>query len=131
MIAHANLSPSHELNYLLRYTRGKPRELVENYLKRPYRDSGRAPEEVCNDLEHRFGSPAVVAASLRKSLDTSAGFTAQDNPRLQEFADLCINISAQIDKLPGLGSLNYPDVMPPILAKLSDFIRTKWTSRVH
>ena len=47
-----------------------------------------------------------------------------------EFADLCTDVNCQIDNLPGLACLNYPEAIRPIVEKLPTSLRTKWEKEV-
>ena len=73
----------------------------------------------------------MIAVALKRELLDFPDFGKDDNDLLQRFADVCANVSAQIDELPGFGSLNYPDAICGLLEKLPSFIADKWSSRVY
>ena len=43
---------------------------------------------------------------------------------------MCADVDCQLDFLPGLGCLNYPSAIGPIVENLPNFIRSKWEKRV-
>ena len=55
-----------------------------------------------------------------------AAFRESENDKLQEFADLCADVTSQISCLPGLACLNFPNAIQPIAAKLPPSLRGKW-----
>ena len=57
-------------------------------------------------------------------------FGEGDSDRLQAFADVCADVNSQLDFLPGLGYLNYPTAIVPIVQNLPSSIRSKWEKRV-
>ena len=46
------------------------------------------------------------------------------------FADVCADVDSQLDFLPGLACLNYPNAIKPIVEKLPPFLRSKWEKQV-
>ncbi|CAH3186031.1 unnamed protein product [Porites lobata] len=55
-----------------------------------------------------------------------AAFRESENDKLQEFADLCADVTSQISCLPGLACLNFPNAIQPIAGKLPPSLRGKW-----
>ena len=43
---------------------------------------------------------------------------------------MCADVDSQLNFLPGLGCLNYPTAIGPIVENLPNFIRSKWEKRV-
>jgi len=59
-----------------------------------------------------------------------AAFRESKNGKLQEFADLCADVTSQISCLPGLACLNFPNAIQPIAAKLPGSLRGKWEKKL-
>ena len=57
-------------------------------------------------------------------------FNKKERERLQAFADLCADVDSQLEFLPGLACLNYPNAIKPIVEKLPNFLRSKWEKQV-
>lgn len=126
MINDAEVSPVNEINYLRSFTNGEPQSLVDNYRKRQQHDPGALLKNLWEELERRFGSPAVISNALLERMHETAAFSDEENVKLQEFADLCADIESQIAYLPGLACLNFPNVIQPIVEKLPPSLRRRW-----
>ncbi len=72
---------------------------------------------------------AITHALLRR-LGATAKFEEKDKKKLEEFSDLCADVDYQIEQLPGLACLNYPNAMHPIVQKLPLTLRAKWEKKV-
>ena len=130
MIKDANLSPEKEINYLRSYTKGDAQKVVNNFRQRQYRDPVVALRDVWTELERRFGNTAAITNVLVQRLQHTSRFEQGDSDKLQRFADVCADVDSQLDFLPGLGCLNYPSAIGPIIENLPNFIRSKWEKRV-
>ena len=90
MIRDTGISPEQELNYLCKYTTGDPRRLLDSFRKRQYR------KETWNEMESRFGNTAAISRSLLEQLVEKAKFDENDRKRLQEFSDLCMDVTSHL-----------------------------------
>ena len=129
MIQDANLNPNQEMAYLRNYTKGKVRDLVDNFRKRQRSDPAIALRELWAEIGRRFGNTAVITNSLLERLQQSAKFNARDKTKLQDFADICMDVDNQINNLPGLACVNYASAIRPIVDNLPSFLRFKWEKR--
>jgi hypothetical protein len=68
MIQDANLNPNQEMAYLRNYTKGKVRELVDNYRKRQRSDQAITLRELWTEIGRRFGKTAIITNSLLERL---------------------------------------------------------------
>ena len=130
MISDAEVSPVNEINYLRSFTSGEPQRLVDNYRKRQQLDPSALLKNLWEELERRFGSPAVITNTLLERMHETAAFSDNENLKLQEFADLCADIESQIAYLPGLAYLNFPNAIQPIVEKLPPSLRGKWEKEI-
>ena len=87
-------------------------------------------KELWTELEKRYGNTAIITNSLLVRLKELAKFGEEEKGKLQAFSDLCIDVASQIDQLPGLGCLNYPTAIRPILGNLPETIRRRWEKKV-
>ena len=130
MIKGTDVTPEQEINYLRSYTKGDAQKVVNNYRQRQYRDPVVALQDVWTELERRFGNTAAITNVLIERLRKTGKFGEGDSDRLQAFADVCADVNSQLDFLPGLGYLNYPTAIVPIVQNLPSSIRSKWEKRV-
>ena len=129
MIQGTNLSPEQEVVYLLTFTSGKPKGLVETYRNRRM-DPDSCLKQLWQELQRRFGSPAVVANTYLDKLVKSAAFKQGDRLGLQVFSDLCEDVASQMDVLQSLSCLDFPTSASSVYGKLPDDIKRKWNKRI-
>ena len=130
MIRDTGISPEQELNYLYKYTTGDPRRLLDSFRKRQYRKPETLLKKTWNEMESRFGNTAAISRSLLEQLVEKAKFDENDRKRLQEFSDLCMDVTSQLELLPGLACLNYPIAIRPIVERLPTSLQRKWEKEV-
>ena len=130
MIQNAEVPPEQEINYLRQYTRGEVQRLVDSYRKQQHREPKNLLDQLWQELEKRFGNTALIAHTLIKKLAKAAKFTEKESKKLQEFADLCVELDSQLEFLPGLACLNYPNTISPILEKIPSSLCSKWEKEV-
>jgi hypothetical protein len=130
MLRDCDSTPEQEMNYLHMYTRAGPQRLVNSFRKRQYHNTSVVLKELWTELEKRYGNTAIITNSLLVRLKELAKFGEQEKGKLQAFSDLCIDVASQIDQLPGLGCLNYPTAIRPILDNLTETIRRRWEKKV-
>lgn len=130
MISDAEVSAANEINYLRSFTSGEPQRLVDNYRKRQQRDPTALLKNLWEELERRFGNPAMITNALLECMHETAAFSDDKNIKLQEFADLCADIESQIAYLPGLACLNFPNAIQPIVDKLPSSLHRRWEKEI-
>ena len=130
MIRDVSVSPVQEINYLRSFTSGEPKKLVDNYRKRKHHDPYGRLKNLWAELERRFGSAATITNALLERMHALAAFKESENDKLQEFADLCADVTSQIFCLLGLACLNFPNAIQPIAAKLPPSLRGKWEKEI-
>ena len=130
MIYDAEISPEQEINYLHKYTSGEPQKLIDNYRKRIDDNQFKVIKELWSEMERRFGNVAAITNALLQRLEDASRFGEKDAKKLQEFSDLCDNVSDQMKQLPGLKCLNFPNVIRPLVMKLPGHLQRKWDERV-
>ena len=118
------------MNYLSMYTSGEPRKLVNSCRKRRHKHLEILLEELWRELERRFGNAAVIANTFLTNLREAAKFQEFDSKKLQAFSNMCLDVASQIDQLPSLACLNYPDAIRPTLYNLPQFLCNKWEKQV-
>ena len=114
----------------LRFTSGEPQNLVDNYRKRNHQDPCRLLKNLWAELERRFGSASTISNALLERMHAFATFREGEQDKLQEFSDLCADVTSQIFCLPGLACLNFPDAILSIASKLPPSLRRKWEKEI-
>ena len=130
MLEDCGVGPSNEINYLHMYTSGLRQKLVDSYRRRQHNHPEYLLEKLWTELEDRFGNPATITSAFLSKLRKSSKFGKDDIAKLQAFSDLCADIAAQMDYLPGLAYLNYPNALRPIFSNLPESICGKWNKYV-
>ena len=126
MISDAKVSAVNEIYYLRSFTSGEPQRLVDNYRKRQQHDPNALLKNLWEELERRFGNPAMIKNALLERMHETAAFSDNEKVKLQEFTDLCADIESQIAYLPGLACLNFPNAIQPIVEKLPSSLHRRW-----
>ena len=130
MIRDVSVYPVQEINYLRSFTSGEPQKLVDNYRKRKHLDPCGLLKNLWAELERCFGSAAIITNELLERMHALAAFRESENDKLQEFVDLCADVTSQIFCLPALARLNFPNAIQPIAAKLPPSLRGKWEKEI-
>ena len=128
MITNVRVSSIQEINYLRSFTSGEPQKLVDNYQNRKHHDPCELLKNLWTEWERRFSSAATITNALLERMHALAAFRESENDRhrLQEFANLCADVTSQISRLPGLVCLNFPNAIQLIAARLPPSLLGKW-----
>ncbi|XP_006825832.1 uncharacterized protein LOC102808297, partial [Saccoglossus kowalevskii] len=113
LVQSACVSTAEKLSFLGKYTTGTTKSLVDRYRLRNVDNVERAYKEAWEELESRFGNPAVISSIIIKQLSTFSKIKADDNQRLLELADLRVDTVAHMKDLPHLIILDTPHGMNP------------------
>ena len=130
MISQARTPPAQKLAFLAKYTAGEVRELVDRFRHRHVADPQTAYEEAWQELQERFGNKTKIASQIIQRLTSFPKIKGDERRKFQDFADLCVDASAQMSDLTGLHVLNYPYNLHPLLEKLPPYIHNKWREQV-
>ena len=101
MLENCRVVSSNEINYLHIYTSGLPQKMVDRYRRRQHNHPENLLKKLWTELEDRFGNPATITNAFLTKLRDSSKFSDEDKAKLQAFSDLCADIAAQMDYLPG------------------------------
>ncbi|XP_006817669.1 uncharacterized protein LOC102809487, partial [Saccoglossus kowalevskii] len=130
LVQSACVSTAEKLSFLGKYTTGTTKTLVDRFRLRNVDNVERAYKEAWEELESRFGNPAVISSIIIKQLSTFSKIKADDNQRLLELADLCVDAVAHMKDLPHLIILDTPHGMNPVVEKLPSYVLNRWRERV-
>ena len=113
------------MNYLRSFTIGEPQKPDDNCQKKKHYDPCGLSKNLGAELERRFGSAATITNALLERMHALAAFRESENDKLQEFTDLCADVTNQIICPPGLSCLDFPNAIQLIAAKLPPSLRGK------
>ena len=108
-INNTEVSLMQEINCLHRFTSGEPQHLVDNYREGNQRNPHALLESLWSELERHFGNTTVIMNALLDHTHTTASFHENENKKLQELADLCVDVESQVAYLPDLACLSFPN----------------------
>ncbi|XP_038071590.1 uncharacterized protein LOC119740386 [Patiria miniata] len=129
MVNHAHTPATQKLTFLAKYTKGEVRKLVDRFRHRYVSSPETAYQEAWKELKERFGNKTNITTAIIRKLIDFPRFKAEENRKLQELADLCVDAAAQMNDLPDLNILNYAHNLHPILEKLPTYIHNAWRKR--
>ena len=130
MVNQAETPATQKLAFLTKYTKGEVKQLVDRFRHRYVTEPELAYKEAWKELEYRFGNKSQITAKILHQLSSFPKVRPDERHKLQEFADLCVDTAAQMNDLHGLGVLNYPHNLQPILEKLPTYIHNSWRKKV-
>ena len=130
MIDQAETPATQQLASLALYTARDDEQLVDRFRYRYVLNPHTAYDEAWQELEERFGNKTKIASLIIQKLTTFPKIRAEERHKLLEFADLCVDIAAEMKNLPGLIILNYPYNLHPVLEKLPMYLHNKWREQV-
>lgn len=81
-------------------------------------------------LEERYGNPFLIAKAFRDKLDAWPKISSKGSIELQEFADFLCSCEAAMSQIKGLEVLNDCNENQKMLAKLPDWLTSRWNRKV-
>ena len=81
-------------------------------------------------LDDRYGNPFIIGKSYRDKIQSWPKITAKDSKDLREFADFLSSVESAIPYVQGLQVLNDCVENQRIVAKLPDWLSSRWNRRV-
>ncbi|KAK6165334.1 hypothetical protein SNE40_022281 [Patella caerulea] len=130
LIQGVDASAEQEINLLLKYTAGKPKQTINTFRKRVHPDNVIKLRDLWSTLEDRFGHKAGITNALLKNLNDAAIFKFDDREGYQKFYDVCEDVNSQIPYLNGLSILNSSFYMKSLIDKVPKAIKDKWESKI-
>ncbi len=130
MIRGISITPSEELSLVVEHTTGESKKLAERlrnaYISKPTE----GVTVLWQKLAQRFGSNVVITEVHLRDFPKIA---YRDNKKLQELGDLLLELQcAKSDGgCPGLGILDEPPYIRPVVAKLPGDIQGRWQRHAY
>ena len=122
------ISASDKMYYLRRYIEGHAEEAICGLF---LHSSEEAYDRAWKILDERFGHPFVITKAYRSKLQQWPKINSKDYRGLQSFADFLSSIEAAMNSIQGLNILNDFTENQKLLAKLPDWLISRWNREVN
>ncbi|KAJ8375840.1 hypothetical protein SKAU_G00064200 [Synaphobranchus kaupii] len=110
-----------------KYVGGTAKKAVESYF---LLGTGSAYRAAWAILAERYGNPFLIAKAFRNKLDAWPRVSSKGSVELQELADFLRSCEAAMTQIRGLEVLNDCNENQKILAKLPDWLTSRWNRKV-
>ncbi len=127
LIDRKNILGEEKLYYLRKYVSGTAKKAIDSYFLLGTESAYRAAWII---LEERYGNPFLVAKAFRDKLDSWPKINSKSSVELQELADFLRSCEAAMSQIKGLEVLNDCNENQKILAKLPDWLTSRWNRTV-
>ena len=117
-----------KLHYLVQYTSGKPRDLIETRL---HMETNKEYEEARLLLERRYGNSAVIATAYVNKILNWEIVKKDDIKGLDEFAIILESCRNTVFTPYGVVELHNPKTIRAILRKLPYYIQDGWRRKIN
>ena len=119
-------SPNSRLYYLIQYTSGEVKELMQSCLSTD-------PAEGCKTaralLKDRYGQSYKIATALIDQVTKSPDIKADDGPALQRYSVLLTSCKNSLKEIGYLSKIKNPDTLQRIIGRLPLWLRQRWRER--
>ncbi|XP_073732301.1 uncharacterized protein [Misgurnus anguillicaudatus] len=119
--------PADRLFYLQKYLSGDAKSALEGSF---YRKDDQAYQQAWDKLNARYGHSFVTQRALRERLNRWPKIGAKEYIRLREFSDFLQSCSDAMPHVKGLQVLNDCEENQRMLAKLPDWVTSRWNRLV-
>jgi hypothetical protein len=129
MLKDISITPQEELSLVLtEYTSKESRKLVQKLRNAYIQNPAKGVVKIWIKLGERFGSDVVLTKAYLDKIGSFPKVGFRDNKKLQELGDLLLSLQCAKDdgQLNGLGILDEPIFLRPIIEKLSNDIQSRW-----
>ncbi|XP_051813072.1 uncharacterized protein LOC110968427 isoform X1 [Acanthochromis polyacanthus] len=127
LIDRKNIPAEEKIYYLRKYIDGPAKKAIESYFLLSTESAYNAAWTI---LQERYGNPFLIAKAFRDKLDAWPRISSKGNIKLQEFADFLRSCEAAMSQVRGLEVLNDCNENQKMLAKLPDWLTSRWNRKV-
>ncbi|KAK0134290.1 hypothetical protein N1851_030141 [Merluccius polli] len=120
-------NPVDRLFYLQRYIAGEAKSFLEGSF---YRKDEEAYQQAWDRLNARYGNSFVVQRAFREKLNTWPKIGGKEFLKLREFSDFLQTCSSAMSHIKGLQVLNDCEENQKMLAKLPEWVTSRWNRYV-
>ncbi|XP_065109942.1 uncharacterized protein [Paramisgurnus dabryanus] len=123
LIDRKNLSAQEKLYFLRKYVGGMAKRAIEGYSLVKTEEAYGAAWDILDD---RFGNSFIVGKAYRDKIHSWHKISSKDNDDLRELADFLTSVTAAMPYVQGLQTLNDCVEIQRIVAKLPDWLSSRW-----
>ena len=127
LIDRKNIPGEEKIYYLRRYVAGVAKRAIESNFLLGTESAYYAAQTI---LEERYGNPFLIAKAFRDKLDSWPKISSKGSSELQELADYLRSCEAAMSQIEGLEVLNDCNENQKMLAKLPDWLSSRWNRKV-
>ena len=123
LIDRKNLPAQEKLFFLRKYVAGSAKRAIEGYSLIGTKDAYRDAWDILDD---RFGNPFIVGKAYRDKIQSWHRIASKDSKDLREFVDFLTSVETAMPYVQGLQTLNDCVENQRIVAKLPDWLSSRW-----
>ncbi|KAG1935726.1 hypothetical protein F2P79_019030 [Pimephales promelas] len=127
LIDRKNIPTEEKIYYLRKYVGGPAKKAIESYFLLGSESAYHAAWRI---LEERYGNPFLIAKAFRDKLEGWPKISSKCSIELQEFVDFLRSCEAAMTQITGLNVLNDCNENQKLLAKLPDWLTSRWNRKV-
>lgn len=127
LIDRKNIPATENIYYLRKYVGGPAKKAIESYFMLGTESAYHAAWTI---LEERYGNKFLIAKSFRDKLNAWPKIGSKDSLKLRDLVDFLRSCEAAMFQNKGLKVLNDCNENQKILAKLPDWLISRWNRKV-
>ncbi|KAM9429662.1 uncharacterized protein ACWYII_017688 isoform 1-T4 [Salvelinus alpinus] len=127
LIDRKNIPATEKIYYLRKYVGGPAKKTIESYFMLGTESAYHAAWTI---LEERYGNKFLIAKSFRDKLNAWPKIGSKDSLELRDLVDFLRSCEAAMSQNKGLEVLNDCNENQKILAKLPDWLTSRWNRKV-
>ena len=126
LIESKTSSPNSRLYYLVQYTSGEVKELMQSCLSMDPDEGYKTARAL---LKVRYGQSYKIATALIDQVTKSPQIKADDVPALQRYSVLLSSCKNSLKEIGYLSKIENPDILQRIIGRLPIWLRQRWRER--
>ena len=126
LIESKTSSPNSRLYYLVQYTSGEVKELMQSCLSMDPKDGYKAARSLLKD---RYGQSYKIATALIDRVTKTPQIKSDDGPALQRYSVLLTSCKNSLKEIGYLSKIENPDTLQRIIGKLPLWLRQRWREK--
>ena len=126
LIESKTSSPNSRLYYLVQYTSGEVKELMQSCLSMDPEEGYKTARAL---FKVRYGQSYKIATALIDQVTKSPQIKPDDGPALQRYSVLLSSCKNSLKEIGYLSKIENPDILQRIIGRLPIWLRQRWRER--